>query len=179
MQIGDGAACIIRKNGNKLIPIETIDENQFGGRTNSLSSSNCLSLFRYFYSKHIPKAIIVASDGVVDSYAGNNGMDFLNFCSRLTDLFTEDYNQAQGFLDDWLPQLSEKGSQDDMSVAGIYLLPKRYCSHCTGHWIEIPPPCPYFGKRTLRTNSECALTGKKLIVEREDTENEGDNKAGT
>jgi serine/threonine protein phosphatase PrpC len=120
IQVGDGSACIIKQNGHKLVPSEIIDEEQYGGRTNSLSSSNCLSLFRFHFIKNVPKAIVIASDGVVDSYGGNDGKDFLNFCSKLVDLYSRDYKQAQMFVDDWLPQLSEKGSQDDMSVAGVF-----------------------------------------------------------
>jgi hypothetical protein len=122
IQIGDGAACIIKRNGVKLLA-DTIDENQYAGRTNSLSSSNCLTSFRFHYSNLIPKAIVVASDGVVDSYAGNNGKDFLTFCGKLVDLYLDNYEEAQGFLEEWLPQLSEQGSQDDVSVAGLFLLP--------------------------------------------------------
>ena len=120
IQIGDGAACIIKQNGHKLVPPELIDENQFGGRTNSLSSTNCLPLFRFYYTKTIPKAIVVASDGVVDSYGGNDGKDFQKFCAKLVELYADNYEQAQGFLEDWLPQLSEQGSQDDVAVAGIF-----------------------------------------------------------
>lgn len=122
MQIGDGAACVIKKEGSKIFA-NTIDENQYLGQTNSLSSSNCLPRFRFDYFESIPKAIVVASDGVADSYAGNDGKDFLSFCEKLVNLYSGNYEQAQGFVEDWLPQLSKEGSQDDMSIAGVFLMP--------------------------------------------------------
>ncbi|MCL2054427.1 MAG: protein phosphatase 2C domain-containing protein [Oscillospiraceae bacterium] len=120
VQIGDGAAVIIPQNGEAFIPPETVDENQGAGQTNSLSSSNCLERFRYYYTEEPLKAIVVTTDGVTDSYGGNDGKDLLRFCEKLVDLHIEDDKQAKRFLNDWLPRLSEQGSQDDMSVAGIY-----------------------------------------------------------
>ena len=122
MQIGDGAVCVIKANGAKEIPAETVDEGQFGGHTNSLSSSDCLPLFSFYYAKKPLKAIVVASDGVTDSYGGNDGRDFLNFCGKMVELYEDDYQQAQAFVEEWLPCLSGQGSQDDMSVAGVLRL---------------------------------------------------------
>jgi serine/threonine protein phosphatase PrpC len=124
IQCGDGAACIIPQDGNPNIPPVTIDENQIGGLANSISSLNCLTLFRYYYTDEIPISMLLVSDGVWTSYGGNNGDDFLRFCEKVLELYSRDYDQAQGFLEDWLPQLSERGSQDDMSIAGVFLLPE-------------------------------------------------------
>ena len=115
---GDGAAFVIEKNGDAHIPKSTINEELFAGMVTSISDSNCLDGFRYYITDSCPQAIIVASDGVTDSYAGN---DFVVFCSKLISLYKEDHEQAQYFLDDWLPKLSHKGARDDMSVAGVYL----------------------------------------------------------
>jgi len=123
-QCGDGAACIIPQNGDTVIPPETIDENQIGSMANSISSSNCLELFRYYYTKEIPKAMLLVSDGVLESYGGNDGKDFLRFCEKVVELYLGNHDQAQGFLEDWLPKLSEKGSEDDMSIVGVFLLPE-------------------------------------------------------
>jgi len=120
VQCGDGAVCIISEEGEAFIPEETVDDNQIGSMANSLSSSNCLNLFKYYFSENKPKAMIFVSDGVIESYGGNEGKDFLNFCVKVVEQYEKDYEQAQGFLEDWLPKLSEKGSEDDMSVVGVY-----------------------------------------------------------
>ena len=121
LQNGDGAAFVVEQRGDAHVPSSTINEELFAGTTTSLSSSNCLEDFRYYYTDRSPTAIIVASDGIVDSYSGNNGNDFLVFCRKTLELYNEDANQAQIFIDDWLPQLSQQGSRDDMSIAGVYL----------------------------------------------------------
>jgi len=124
IQCGDGAACVIAQGGETKIPPETVDENQLGSLTNSISSSDCLTLFRFFYTTEIPKAMVLASDGVLESYGGNDGNDFLRFCEKVVELHSADYEQAQRSLDEWLPKLSEKGSEDDMSMVGIFLRPE-------------------------------------------------------
>jgi len=125
IQCGDGAACVIPQEGDALIPPETVDENQVGGLANSISSSNCLELFRYYYTETPPKAMVLVSDGVLESYGGNDGKDFLRFCEKVVELYMEDAKQAQGFLKDWLPKLSERGNEDDMSVTGIFVQSKK------------------------------------------------------
>jgi len=120
IQCGDGGACIILENGDTQIARDTFDENQLGGMTNSLSSSNCLNTFRYFYTEDIVEAMFLVSDGVLESYGGNEGRDFLRFCEKLYDVFSKDYEQAKTFLDEWMPKLSERGNEDDVSIAGVY-----------------------------------------------------------
>ena len=117
IQTGDGACAVIPQRGNCFIPEETIDENLFLGYTTSLCDSNSLDNFRFYYSSEIPKAIILSTDGVVDSYSKE---DFLKFNNAVYDLFVQNYDGAFNDLSDWLPRLSERGSKDDMSVAGIY-----------------------------------------------------------
>jgi len=124
IQCGDGAACVIPRDGEVRIPPETVDENQLGSLTNSISSSDCLSLFRCFYTTEIPQAMVLVSDGVLESYGGNGGKDFLRFCEKAVELHSADYDQAQKALKGWLPKLSEKGNEDDMSMVGIFLRPE-------------------------------------------------------
>ena len=123
IQCGDGAVCVIPQDGDAFIPQETIDENQIGSLANSISSSGCLRLFRYYHAEKTPKAMLLVSDGVLESYGGNDGKDFLRFCEKVVELYSEDKDQAQAFLEDWLPKLSEKGSEDDMSIVGIFARP--------------------------------------------------------
>jgi serine/threonine protein phosphatase PrpC len=98
-----------------------VDESLFLGYTTSLCDLNALDNFRFYFSKEIPKSIVLLSDGVVDSY---NKENILKFSKTLHDLFLEDYDKAFADLADWLPKLSARGSRDDMSVAGVYSMSK-------------------------------------------------------
>ena len=117
IQTGDGACVVLPREGDGFIPPETIDDRLFLGYTTSLCDSNALENFRFYYSQNPPEAIILSSDGVVDSYGRE---EFLKFNRALTDLFAGNYDEAYSDLSDWLPKLSARGSRDDMSVAGVY-----------------------------------------------------------
>jgi hypothetical protein len=120
IQCGDGGACVIYTDGKTEIAKDTFDDNQLGGMTNSLSASNCLNTFRYFYTEDPIIALFLVSDGVLESYGGNDGKDFLRFCEKLFEVYSNDYEQAQKFLDDWMPKLSERGNEDDVSIVAVY-----------------------------------------------------------
>ena len=117
IQTGDGACVVIPQSGGCFIPAETTDDRLFLGYTTSLCDANSLDNFRFYCDRDIPKAIILSTDGVVDSYGKE---DYLKFNNALYDLFIQNYNDAYSHLSDWLPRLSALGSKDDMSVAGIY-----------------------------------------------------------
>jgi serine/threonine protein phosphatase PrpC len=117
MQTGDSPCLIFGDDGGCRIPPETVNPDCEMNFTTSLSDSNAVSNFRYFWAKEPPKAIFVCSDGIKDSYSED---DFLNFGSVLLREFEKDSEAAIAFVKEWLPKLSEKGSGDDMSIAGIY-----------------------------------------------------------
>ncbi|MDR2648194.1 MAG: protein phosphatase 2C domain-containing protein [Clostridiales bacterium] len=117
VQIGDGACVVELEDGNCVIPPPTLDERLFLGYTTSLCDANVLGNFRFYYSHDKLKAIVLSTDGVVDSYGKNN---FLKFNKTLCDLFIENHDEAYYNLSDWLPRLSARGSKDDMSVACVY-----------------------------------------------------------
>ena len=117
IQTGDGACVVLEQDGSCIIPPSMIDERLFLGYTTSLCDLNTLDNFRFYFSKDIPKSIVLSSDGVVDSYSKE---DVLKFSKTLYDLFVEDHDKAFSDLADWLPKLSARGSRDDMSVAGVY-----------------------------------------------------------
>ena len=118
IQTGDGAGVVLPREGDCFIPPETIDDRLFMGFTTSLCDCNSLDNFRFYYSQDTPKAIILSTDGVVDSYGKD---EFLKFNSTLYDLFLTNYDETYSDLLDWLPKLSARGSKDDMSVAGIFI----------------------------------------------------------
>ncbi|MGN0115134.1 MAG: hypothetical protein ACI396_07380, partial [Acutalibacteraceae bacterium] len=80
--------------------------------------SNAGSEFRYFFSRELPAAVFVGSDGIDDSF--KNERHLHNFYRTvLTSFVTETAEKAAQGLADYLPELSAQGSADDMSVGCI------------------------------------------------------------
>jgi serine/threonine protein phosphatase PrpC len=114
---GDSPCLVFGDDGSCRVPPETINPDCEMGFTTSLSDTDAITNFRYFWTEQQPKAIMVCSDGVKDSYSEN---DFNNFGAVLLKEMEKDHEAAFEFTKDWLPKLSERGSGDDMSIAGIY-----------------------------------------------------------
>lgn len=118
LHIGDGKCVTVNTAGEYTQPIPW-DEKCFLNQTTSLCDEQALSRFRYYFSKDdLPVAIFVASDGVDDTFGTDEALH--GFYKTVLQLFsekgiTEGVTELQGYL----PQLSEKGSRDDVSIAGI------------------------------------------------------------
>ena len=118
-QIGDGMCVVMHHNPEQPAsqPIPQ-DEKCFLHMTSSICDHNAVEDFRYVDGNkdNIPYAIFLGSDGIDNSFANekiwqNFYMDCLKHCSSRDTIMQE--------LIDALPKLSQKGSQDDMSVAAI------------------------------------------------------------
>ena len=59
----------------------------------------------------------VATDGIVDSFEPEK---YLRFNKELYDNFTVIPDKAGAEMEAFLPGLSERGSRDDVSIAGIF-----------------------------------------------------------
>ncbi len=118
LHIGDGKCVAIDSTGEYSQPIPW-DEKCFLNQTTSLCDENALSRFRYFFSKeNLPIAILIASDGVDDTFGTDEALH--GFYKTILQLFTEKgMSNGVAELTTYLPQLSAKGSQDDISIAGI------------------------------------------------------------
>jgi serine/threonine protein phosphatase PrpC len=116
IQTGDGAAVLFDRSNQPFMPPSLEDERLAMGLTTSLSDAYALANFRYYFFPAASKALFLCTDGVRDSYCLK---DFLSFNRVLLELMEDDDEKAIGFLRDWLPKLSEQGSKDDMSLAGI------------------------------------------------------------
>ncbi|MCL2134512.1 MAG: protein phosphatase 2C domain-containing protein [Candidatus Bathyarchaeota archaeon] len=120
LQIGDGACVtIIDKDVAKIFVPE--DERLVFNFVTSLCDSDAIGNFRYYFSeineeKPMPLGIIVSSDGVVNSFKEDS---FLDFNCKILNLFISQKNASEK-VEKFLPILSEKGSKDDASIAGIY-----------------------------------------------------------
>lgn len=118
LQIGDGKCVTVNTAGEYEQPIPW-DEKCFLNQTTSLCDEQALNRFRYYFSKEdLPIAIFVASDGVDDTFGTDEALH--GFYKTVLQLFSEKgMTEGVAELQNYLPQLSEKGSRDDISIAGI------------------------------------------------------------
>ena len=118
LHIGDGKCVAQRKDGSFFQPIPW-DDKCFLNVTTSLCDPNPLESFRHcFHTGDFPQAIFVGSDGVDDSFA--NDEDLYGFYEEVARTFrTNKYKEAYAEVDAFLPELSKKGSGDDISVSVV------------------------------------------------------------
>jgi len=129
LHIGDGKCVTVNADGTTAQPIPW-DEKCFLNVTTSLSDAQALSSFRWVFEqnnkssylssfqKNLPMAIFVGTDGVDDTFGNDEALE--SFYKTVVQLFNEkDFDEAKAELKTYLPKLSEKGSRDDVSIAGI------------------------------------------------------------
>lgn len=118
LHIGDGKCVVVTETDEYLQPIPW-DDKCFLNATTSLCDEKALERFRiYFSAENLPKAIFVASDGVDDTFGADEALH--GFYKSVLQLFSEKpFDEAKIELQSFLPGLSAKGSQDDISIAGI------------------------------------------------------------
>lgn len=121
--IGDGRLIMVDRHLDMVQPVPW-DCNCFQNFTTSLCNTNPVRLFRYAFDAtgQFPAAVFCCSDGIEDSY-GDYEIDpkkLHGFYRGLLDQFVkvgEDTTLKN--IENFLPVLSEKGSRDDMSLAGL------------------------------------------------------------
>lgn len=117
LQIGDGKCFAIHENGECSEPIPW-DESCQANITTSICDKDAIDEFRFFCGKEFPLAVFIGSDGVDDSYAGDEELHDLYrtiFC-----MFIEKGDKAgEKEIEGFLPMLSKNGSGDDVSMAGL------------------------------------------------------------
>lgn len=118
LHIGDGKCVTVSHKGEFLQPIPW-DDKCFLNVTTSLCDTEALSRFRYFFaSENLPDAIFLGTDGVDDTFGTDDSLH--NFYKTVLKLFEENgMGKGKEELQAYLPKLSAKGSQDDISIAGI------------------------------------------------------------
>lgn len=117
--IGDGKMLCLDNSHNWFEPVPW-DCNCFLNVTTSLCANNPVPSFRYAFNGkgEFPIAVLLGSDGIDDSWQTMEKLQ--NFYNQTLSIFGDLGNeQAVKELKDYLPKLSEKGSRDDMSIAGI------------------------------------------------------------
>ena len=114
LQIGDGKCVVVSETGEFTQPIPW-DEECFLNVTTSLCDENAAKEFRFCFSRTLPAAVFIGSDGIDDCFAGDERLyDFYRV--TLKSFAQTDEETAIAQLKEYLPTLSEKGSGDDMSV---------------------------------------------------------------
>ncbi|GMO34504.1 MAG: hypothetical protein Ta2B_14990 [Termitinemataceae bacterium] len=141
IHIGDGRFTILKKDGTFAQPVPW-DDRCFLNATTSICDDDVAERARKviisndpekdndnkkddttvnYMDKEIPAAIFLCSDGIDDSYPVNDNEKYLaRFYRTLSMNFTEkDFDAVYEDIRQTLPELSKKGSGDDMSIAGI------------------------------------------------------------
>lgn len=119
--IGDGK-CIEFFDDDRLW-MEPIpwDERCFLNKTTSICDSDAINEFRYCYEGdgNFPIAIFLGSDGMDDSFGEEENL--VDFYVKIARMIAQDGREKTlHALEEDLPLLSKRGSQDDMSIACVY-----------------------------------------------------------
>lgn len=117
LQIGDGKCFAITEDSECTEPIPW-DENCQANITTSICDSDAIDEFRFFCVRKFPLAVFIGSDGVDDSYAGEE--ELLDLYRTIFCVFAEKGPViGTNEIKDFLPTMSQKGSGDDVSMAGL------------------------------------------------------------
>jgi len=116
IHIGDGL-CVVLENEEKIYcPIQE-DERLAFGRTTSLCDNDSINNFRECYGFSRIIGLTVSTDGMADSFEPEK---YLQFNKELYEKFSHFPEKTETELKDFLPKISERGSRDDISIAGIF-----------------------------------------------------------
>jgi hypothetical protein len=120
LHIGDGKCVAIDKSGTCTEPIPW-DDTCFLNVTTSFCDNDAAERFRHYFSREMPTAVFIGSDGVDGSYPVNNNGEHLGRLYSTIAANFADSGFAAGWdqLAEFLPILSQKGSGDDVSIAGF------------------------------------------------------------
>ena len=147
--LGDGKLVSLDIEEGKLVCKQPVpwDTDCFINKTTSMCDAKALNEFRYCYegNGHFPIAVFLGSDGMDDSYGdGEQLYDF--YINVYKQIAKSGLSDAELILSRALPIISEQGSRDDMSVAGV------------------------FDEKLLNQNFEILVNYQKaLLIERRDT----------
>lgn len=118
IQIGDGKCVAADADGNFEQPVPW-DDKCFLNTTTSMCDSEAIINFRHYYSEKLPAAVFLCSDGIDDSFSGDEKLNGF-YKTVLQSFSTSDIDDAVSELREYLPRLSAKGSGDDVSVAVLF-----------------------------------------------------------
>jgi len=122
LHIGDGSCVAVNKengeNGKAVFSMPVPEcTKSFLNATTSLCENDAIDNFRHYYSKTLPAAVMIATDGIDDCFGSAEkiyGFYRVILTSFSNTEKTEEDAKAELF--DYLPMLSERGSRDDISI---------------------------------------------------------------
>ena len=124
-QIGDGSCVVLRRDGDWEVPVPPDKEN-FANVTTSLCDEDAFEKFRHVVLNcdgNSPVAIFLSSDGLDDCYPlfDNEKHLFKFYRETVIDGLLDDGFDATatGLREDILPYMTERGSNDDISLAWL------------------------------------------------------------
>jgi len=125
-QIGDGDIVIVRPDGTLECPIAT-DTSVIGKETRSLSSRDAHLLWRMAtLDRRSGGILIMATDGVSDSFDASQGEEFLRFVTSLADRVKQyGIQNVADAMSGWLDRYSELASGDDMTLVLACINPEE------------------------------------------------------
>ncbi len=118
--LGDGKMISFDEEAQWKEPIPW-DDRCFLNKTTSICDSDALNEFRYCYQGDggFPIAVCLGSDGMDDSFGEETNL--VNFYVQVVKaLVTDGHEATVADIQETLPVLSKRGSQDDMSIACVY-----------------------------------------------------------
>jgi len=121
LQQGDGHCVAFDRSGNAFQPIPW-DERCVSSATTSMCYKNADKAMRYCIRDLRDgkiAAVFAGTDGVEDSFPTSINKTYAYYRSALELAGNEGVDAMVQFLEKDLPVLSERGSQDDISVAGV------------------------------------------------------------
>ena len=122
-QIGDGSCVAIDCDGGASEPVPEDPRCHENVTTSMCQDDAVLSgRFTYFSADALPAAIFLGTDGIENSYWSKQQL--YGFYQGLALTFSEyELAEADKQLHDFLPEMTRKGSGDDVSCAGIFCRP--------------------------------------------------------
>jgi serine/threonine protein phosphatase PrpC len=119
-QIGDGDVVLVRPDGSVECPIPS-DPTLLGKETHSISSRDAHLLWRTAtLDRGSGGVLIIATDGVSDSFDGSEGEEFLRFIKSLVARIREfGMESVAGSMKSWLDRYSALASGDDMTLVFV------------------------------------------------------------
>lgn len=118
IHIGDGKCVVVDEKNNFTQPVPW-DDKCFLNVTTSLCDADAIDNFRHkILFEQLPSACFIGSDGIDDSFSNNEQLH--DFYNQLLKTFQEKgFEDGKKEIVEFLPVLSQKGSGDDVSIAGI------------------------------------------------------------
>lgn len=121
-QIGDGKLVALKEDANTIVCTQPIpwDKNCFLNRTTSICDATALEEFRYCYGRKAdrPLGVFLGSDGIDDTF-GDGAMLYNFYLNLMKNILYGENENVTKLLERQLPEISKRGSQDDMSIASV------------------------------------------------------------